>query len=144
MWIFGTLLLAFLCLKENVEENLILYVNCEVWKAKKLTGEKLYEHFRLKSVLCLCWTLHMWFLEAMSRWTSYCEITSMVSWLYGVRKDRIVPLVMQGHTYGTPQSSLTSLDLWQHVYWPGPLLVWFVWLQLSREKVPSALFPVPS
>lgn len=55
------------------------------------------------SMLCLCWTLHMWFLEAMSRWTSYWEIAARVNCPYGVRKDRTVPLVMQGHTCGTSE-----------------------------------------
>lgn len=41
MWIFGVLL-AFVCesLNENIEENMVLYVNYEFWEAKKLMGGK--------------------------------------------------------------------------------------------------------
>lgn len=48
------------------------------------------------SMLCLCWILNMWFLEAMSRWTSYWEITSRVKCPYGIRKDRMCLLLCKG------------------------------------------------
>lgn len=115
-----------------------------IWEGREADGRTMYMSVLNFSTLCLCWILHVWFLEAMSRWIGYWEITLRVNSPYGVRKDRTVLLSMQGHTYSTPQSSLTSSDLWQYVYWPGPLLLWFVCLQLSRKKLPSALFPVPS
>lgn len=117
---------------------------CELWILEGKEAENIYEHFGLQCAVLVLNTACVipGGYEQMNRLLRN-NIKGELS-IWSKERQTCASWYARACVWHTPQSSLTNSDLWQHVYWPGPLLLWFVCLQLSRNKVPSALFPVPS